>query len=310
MNRPTLIVSHTDSDALDDAVPRLLGAARNFPGARHVLVFGSARAAEQASRLDGVDEVLRVDARELNAETAARVLVALAPGHGAVLAAHRMLWRSALPRAAAQVGAAYLSDVTAVHGAQRVSRSMYAGSVVATLETLDPPWMTVRTALFEPVGAALQAAPVREPEGVPGDPRARLLGREVPRDDRPDLGRARVVVSAGRGVGGAQHMHLVESLADTLHGAVGASRAAVDAGYAPNTLQVGQTGRTIAPEVYIAVGISGAIQHLAGIKDAGTIVAINKDPDAPIFSVADIGLVGDLFEVLPRLNELLQSRRC
>ena len=310
MNRPTLIVTHAEGDQLDDAVPRLLGAARNLPGPRHLLVFGPPRAAEQASRLDGVDEVLRVDADARNAETVARVLVALAPAHGAVLAAHRVLWRAALPRAAARVGAAYLSDVTAVHGERRVTRSMYAGSVVATLETNEPVWMTVRTALFEPARSSPHVAPVREPEPVPGDSRTRLLGREAPRDDRPDLCRARVVVAGGRGVGGAQHMHLIESLADVLHGAVGASRAAVDAGYAPNALQVGQTGKTIAPDVYIAVGISGAIQHLAGIKDAGTIVAINKDPDAPIFSVADIGLVGDLFEVLPRLNDLLESRRC
>lgn len=305
---PTLILAGHDAGQLDPSTARLVGAAKGLQRPVHVLVLGPATVAVQAATLDGVDQVLHVETAALpNAETVARVLSELLPQQGAVLAAHAMLPRAALPRAAALTGAAFLADVIALLPNGRVVRPMYAGGVLATVEVSGPVLMTLRASAFEAAGIAAQAAPIVALPALKVDERSCLIGREAVATARPDLTRARVVIAGGRGLGAAEHMQLIEALADRVGGAVGASRAAVDAGFAPNAIQVGQTGKVVAPEVYLAAGISGAIQHVAGIKDAKVIIAVNKDPDAPIFSVADIGLVGDLFEVLPALTAALPT---
>jgi electron transfer flavoprotein alpha subunit len=273
---------------------------------------GCAAVAGQAATLSGVTQVLHADASHLatpNAETLARQIGELANGYQFVIAAHSMAARAALPRAAAPRGAAFLADVTAIESAQALVRPLYAGSVIAKVQPhAQQVFMTVRPSAYEPCTQVASCSISTVATVVP-DTRTRLVGRDEPSDTRPDLTRAKVIIAGGRGVGSNEHMSLVEALADHLGGAVGASRAAVDAGFAPNAIQIGQTGKTVAPDVYMAFGISGAIQHLAGIKDARVIVAVNKDADAPIFSVADIGLVGDLFEVLPALTRALPELR-
>jgi electron transfer flavoprotein alpha subunit len=307
MSVNALILAAHESQQLDPGTACLVTAARKADACVHVLVLGdgSIAVAEQAARLAGVSQVLLADAPQLanpNAETVARQLHSLIDGYPWILASHQMLARAALPRAAALANAAYLADVSDILSADRLVRPMYAGSVNATVQpTVARCLFTVRTSAFEACGESSPCAITRV-SAAHADDRTRSIGLDAAPDTRPDLARARVVVAGGRGVGAAQHMRLVEALADRLGAAVGASRAAVDAGFAPNAWQIGQTGKTVAPELYFAFGISGAIQHLAGIKDAGVIVAVNKDPDAPIFGVADIGLVGDLFEVLPRLS--------
>lgn len=308
MSQPTLILASHEATHLDAATSRLVSAAHAFGQPVHVLVTGPAEVAQQASRLQGVARVLHADVVAPNAETVARIVADVASRYDTVLGNHTMLARSALPRAAALAEAVYLSDVTAVSSARGVVRPMYAGSVLSTVQVEGRLFLTVRASAFEPMAEGANAVEVEVLAGVRQDTRSRLIGRDAPSSDRPDLTRARIVVAGGRGVGSAEHMGLVEALADRVGGAVGASRAAVDAGFAPNAVQIGQTGKVVAPDLYIAAGISGAIQHLAGIKDAKLIVAINKDPDAPIFSHADIGLVGDLFEVLPALASQLPAR--
>lgn len=310
-----LVLAAHDAQQLDSNTARLVRAASQLaPADVHMLVLGSgcAAVAEQAATLAGVTQVLCADAPHLaapNAETLARQVGAVADDYQFIIGAHGMAARAALPRAAALRGAAFLADVTAVESAQQLVRPMYAGSVIAKVRPqAQQVFITVRPSAFEPCaqGAGCGISTVA---AVAPDTRTRLVGRDEPSDARPDLTRAKIVVAGGRGVGSAEHMSLVEALADQLGGAVGASRAAVDAGFAPNAIQVGQTGKTVAPDVYMAFGISGAIQHLAGIKDARVIVAVNKDADAPIFSVADVGLVADLFEVLPALHRALPELR-
>ncbi|OGB30383.1 MAG: electron transfer flavoprotein subunit beta [Burkholderiales bacterium RIFCSPLOWO2_02_FULL_66_35] len=304
----TLVIAEHDGSQLDPSTLNLLGAALQIGDPVHLLVLGMgcAAVAQAAACLAGVSQVLLADDPQWgtpSAETLALQIVALMPGCDTLLAAHRVLHRGALPRAAARLRAAYLSDVVAIESGHRFMRPLYAGSVLASVETqADKTLLTLRPAGFATAAGTQAACPVVTLVSVGADVRSQLKSRESMDSDRPDLSRARVVVAAGRGVGAREHMALVERLADHLGGAVGASRAAVDAGFAPNAIQVGQTGKTVAPDVYFAFGISGAIQHLAGIKDAGVIVAVNKDPDAPIFSVADVGLVGDLFEALPALT--------
>lgn len=314
MTLPTLILAAHEAAQLDAATARAVTAARAFGQPVHVLVLGPAAVARQAARLHGVACVHHAEAAQPNAETAARALALLAGRCGTVLATHHMLARGALPRAAALCGAVYLADVVAVPSADSVVsvvRAMYAGSVLSTVQAEGRLFLTVRASAFAPVAEGPSEGPpeavIAPLEGLAADTRSQLTGKDAAPSGRPDLARARVVVAGGRGVGAAQNMRLVEALADRLGGAVGASRAAVDAGFAPNAMQVGQTGKVVAPALYIAAGISGAIQHVAGIKDAKVIVAINKDPDAPIFSIADIGLVGDLFEVLPALTAQLPA---
>lgn len=304
----TLVIAEHDGTQLDPSTLNLLGAALQIGDPVHLLLLGqgAAAVAQAAATLAGVSQVLLAPHPQWDqpsAETLALQLEALMPDYGILLAAHRMLYRGALPRAAARLQAAYLSDVVAIEAGPRFLRPLYAGSVLACVEAqAAKTLLTLRPAAHAPAAGTQPACPVLTLDSISADGRSQLESREAMDSGRPDLSRARVVVAAGRGVGAREHMALVEQLADHLGAAVGASRAAVDAGFAPNAIQVGQTGKTVAPDVYFAFGISGAIQHLAGIKDAGVIVAVNKDPDAPIFSVADVGLVGDLFEVLPALS--------
>ena len=304
----TLVIAEHDGIRLDPSTLNLLGAALQIGDPVHLLLLGrgAAAVAQAAATLAGVSQVLQAEHpqwEQPSAETLARQIEALMPDYDTLLAAHRVLHRGALPRAAARLRAAYLSDVVAIEAGRRFVRPLYAGSVLACVETrAAKTLLTLRPPGFAPVTGTQPACPVLTLDPVGADGRSQLESREAMDSGRPDLSRARVVVAAGRGVGAREHMALVEQLADHLGAAVGASRAAVDVGFAPNAIQVGQTGKTVAPDVYFAFGISGAIQHLAGIKDAGVIVAVNKDPDAPIFSVADLGLVGDLFEVLPALS--------
>lgn len=304
----TLVLVEHDGQHPEPASQQLLAAALQLGDPVHLLVLGAqgAAVAQAVAGWAGVGQVLLAEHPQWaapSAETLARQLEALMPGYRTLLASHRALHRGALPRAAARLQAAYLSDVLALPAPDRFVRPLYAGSVLAEVQTHSARrLLTVRPAGFAAASGTQTPCPVVALASVEPDTRTQLERRDAASSSRPDLGRARVVVAAGRGVGAREHMGLVEQLADHLGGAVGASRAAVDAGFAPNAIQIGQTGKTVAPDVYLAFGISGAIQHLAGIKDAGVIVAVNKDPDAPIFSVADLGLVGDLFEALPALS--------
>jgi electron transfer flavoprotein alpha subunit len=312
----TLVIAEHDGTQLDPSTLNLLGAALQAGGPVHLLVLGHgcAAVAQAAAALAGISQVLLADNQQWvapSAESLALQIEGLMPAYDLLVVAHRMLHRSALPRAAARLQAAYLSDVLAIEPGHQFVRPMYAGSVLARVETQSAKTLlTLRPAGFAPAAGIQVACQVVAVPAVAPDGRSHLESRETMDSGRPDLSRARVVVAAGRGVGAREHMALIEQLADHLGGAVGASRAAVDAGFAPNAIQVGQTGKSVAPDVYLAFGISGAIQHLAGIKDAGVIVAVNKDTDAPIFSVADIGLVGDLFEVLPALTAGLPAAAC
>jgi len=282
-------------------------------GEVHALLAGHelAAAAAAAARIQGVAKVLVADQALLAhpiAEPLADLLISLAPGYTHILAASTSVGKSVIPRAAALLDAQSISDVSAVLGSDRFVRPIYAGNALATVRSLDPiKLLTIRAASFDPAPAEGGSATI---EAVtPSAPSARaasFVSQAVAHSDRPELAAARVVISGGRGMGSAANFALLEPVADALRAAIGASRAAVDSGYAPNDFQVGQTGKVVAPELYIAVGISGAIQHLAGMKDSKFIVAINKDPDAPIFVVADYGLVADLFAALPELKSELE----
>ena len=315
-----LVIAAHDGQQLDTATASVVTAACQLAapdgGQVHVLVMGhdTAAVAAQAAALMGVSVVLCADDAALaapNAETLARQLAAVAAPYAWVLASHNLLARAALPRAAALRGAAYLSDVVRT-APDALERAAYAGAVLTRLQpaAATATFMTVRASAYPAAAAAAAAstpAALKAVAAVAPDTRTRLVARACALTSRPDLGRARIVVAGGRGVGSAENMARVEQLADHLGAAVGASRAAVDAGYASNAVQIGQTGKTIAPDIYIALGISGAIQHLAGIKDAKCIVAVNKDADAPIFQFADFGVVGDLFDALPALQSGLPA---
>ena len=308
-----LVVAEHDGRTVSSATARTLRCAATLPNAEiAVVVFaaGGAALAEHIATLEGVRRVLLVDnaahAHPLAALIAPQ-LAELAAGYTHVLAPATTFGKDLLPRVAALLGTAQVSDVMAVETATRFRRPIYAGNAVATVEVDTAPVVaTVRIASFQAVAAGQSSAPVEHAAPTAALPtHTRFVSQTVAAGDRPDLQSARRVVSGGRGLGSAENFKRIEALATLLGAAVGASRAAVDSGFAPNELQVGQTGKIIAPELYIAVGISGAIQHLTGIKDARTIVAINKDPEAPNFEVADIGLVGDLFAILPELTERL-----
>jgi len=315
MNQILIIAEH-DGRKLNPSTAKCVSCARTIPDAHvTVAVFAASAAAvaEQASKLSGVDRVLTIE-HEANAHALAAVLapqiVALAADYGYVLGPSTTFGKDLMPRVAALLGVAQVSDVMAVEGPRRFRRPVYAGNAIQTVEVADGVKIvaTVRTASFEAVAtggsAPIEAANV----SVELPTHTRFVSVSASQSERPDLQSAARVVSGGRALGSAENFQMLYRLADRIGAAVGASRAAVDAGYAPNDLQVGQTGKIIAPELYIAVGISGAIQHLTGIKDARTIVAINKDPEAPIFEVADIGLVADLFEALPQIEQLLQAQ--
>ena len=305
-----LLAETVDGKLAADATSKALTALAPL-GEVHVLVAGQGgdAAAAEAATLRGVSKVLFADGHALchgMAEATAALVASLAPGYSHVAAPATATSKSVLPRAAALLDLMVISDVVAIHGPDTFERPVYAGNALQTVRSRDPiKVLTVRTASFAPAAAAGASAPV-ERVPSPEDPGlATWVADKVAASARPELTSAGAVVSGGRGIGSKEGFAIVEALADKLHAAVGASRAAVDAGYAPNDWQVGQTGKVVAPNLYVALGISGAIQHLAGMKDSKVIVAINKDAEAPIFQVADVGLVGDLFQVVPELTEKL-----
>jgi electron transfer flavoprotein alpha subunit len=312
-----LVLAEHDTHGLTASTGRALRCACAIPGAEvTVIVFAAqgAAVADAAAALTGVSRVLLVEQPIHEQPLAALIapqLAEVATAYTHVLAAATTFGRDVLPRVAALLDAPQVSDVMAVESAVRFRRPIYAGNAIATVEvTALPVVAAVRIASFEPVESAATRAPVEvvAPRVVLPQ-HTRFISRSVAANDRPDLQSARRVVAGGRGLGSAEAFRKLEQLAGLLGAALGASRAAVDAGFAPNDLQVGQTGKIIGPDLYLAVGISGAIQHLTGIKDARTIVAINQDPDAAIFEVADIGLVGDLNAVLPELTRALEGLR-
>lgn len=302
-----LVIAEHDHVSLKAATRNTLAAAARLGQEVHLLVAGHAAsaAAQQGAACAGVSKVLLADAphyADQGAENLAALVLSLASGYSHILAPATTFGKNFMPRVAALLDVAQISDIVAVHAADTFVRPIYAGNALATVQSADPiKVITVRTTAFDAVGDAGSASV--ESVACPADVgQSRLLGRELSVSARPELGAARVIVSGGRGLGSAEkYRELLEPLADKLGAALGASRAAVDAGFVPNDFQVGQTGKIVAPQLYIAVGISGAIQHLAGMKDSKVIVAINKDPDAPIFQVADYGLVADLNEAVPQL---------
>jgi electron transfer flavoprotein alpha subunit len=307
-----LIIAEHDNAALRPALFNTVTAAQKIGGELHVLVAGAnaGAAAQAAAQIPGVTKVLHADAPYLGspvAENVAAAVVALVQGAGGaythVLAPATGFGKNVAPRIAALLDVAQVSDIIGVEAPDTFVRPIYAGSAFATVQSKDAvKVVTVRATGFDAAPATGGNAAVESVAAAPDTGLAKVTGQELSKSDRPELTSARIVVSGGRGLGSAENFKLLEALAGKLNAAIGASRAAVDAGYVPNDYQVGQTGKIVAPDLYIAVGISGAIQHLAGMKDAKVIVAINKDPEAPIFQVADYGLVGDLFEVVPQLT--------
>jgi electron transfer flavoprotein alpha subunit len=307
----TLLIAEHDNAHLKDATHKALSAASALGAPVHVLVAGSnARtAAEAASKLDGVEKVLLADAPAYEhqlAEPTAALIVGLADSYDALVAPATSKGKNVMPRVAALLDVMQVSDITKVVSPDTFERPIYAGNAIQTVQATDAKKViTVRTAAFPAAGeggsAAIETVNAAEDPGT-----SSFKGEEIAQNDRPELTSARIIISGGRSLGSSENFtKYIEPIADTLGAAMGASRAAVDAGYAPNDWQVGQTGKVVAPDLYIAVGISGAIQHLAGMKDSKVIVAINKDEEAPIFQVADYGLVGDLFTILPELKEEL-----
>ncbi|MFC4277756.1 electron transfer flavoprotein subunit alpha/FixB family protein [Achromobacter aloeverae] len=307
----TLVIAEHDNAHLKGATLNTIAAAAKIGGDVHVLVAGSnAKAvADQAAQAAGVSKVLLADAPQLAdglAENLAAQVLAIAKDYSHILFPATASGKNVAPRVAAKLDVAQISDITAVESADTFQRPIYAGNAIATVQSADAvKVITVRTTGFDAVAATGGSAAVESVGAVADSGLSSFVGREVAKSDRPELAGARVVVSGGRGLGSAENFKILDPLADKLGAALGASRAAVDAGYAPNDWQVGQTGKIVAPQLYVAVGISGAIQHLAGMKDSKVIVAINKDAEAPIFGVADYGLVGDLFELVPQLASAL-----
>ena len=305
-----VLVEHDGSSIKDSTLATVTAAAKL--GEVHALVAGSnvGAVAEAAAKIAGVAKVHVAHAPHLDrqlAEEVAPVAARLMEGHDAFVAPASTFGKNIAPRVAALLDVMQLSDILSVEGPDTFTRPIYAGNAIATVKSNDAKKViTVRTTVFDKAAAEGGSASVEQVDAGQPSGLSRFVGIEASESERPELTSAKVVISGGRAFGSAEQFHgLLDPLADKLGAAVGASRAAVDAGYAPNDYQVGQTGKIVAPDVYIAIGISGAIQHLAGIKDAKTIVAINKDEDAPVFQVADIGLAGDLFKIVPELTEKL-----
>jgi electron transfer flavoprotein alpha subunit len=305
---PTLLLAEHDNSALKDATNKALTAAKQLGGEVHVLVAGQncKAVAEAAAKLDGVGKVLVADApgyAHMLAEPTAALIVALAPPYDTLMAPATTTGKNIMPRVAALLDVMQISDVTKVLAPDTFERPIYAGNAVQTVRSAEKKRViTVRTAAVQATGAGGASAPI-EPAATVADPElSGFVGEELSKSERPELTSAKIIISGGRAMQNRENFtKYIEPVADKLGAAIGASRAAVDAGYAPNDWQVGQTGKVVAPDLYIAVGISGAIQHLAGMKDSKVIVAINKDEEAPIFQVADYGLVADLYEALPEL---------
>ncbi len=302
-----LVIAEHDNQTLKPATLNTVKAAQQIGGDIQVLVAGSGcqAVAQAAAAIAGVSKVKLADNEAYQhqlAENLSQLVVALAPAYSHVLAPATTTGKDMLPRAAALLGVNMVGDIMAVVSADTFKRPIYAGNAIATVQTADAiKLLTVRGTAFDPAAATGGSAAIEAVSDVFTANNTQFVGEEIVKSDRPELTAAKVVVSGGRGLGSGENFALVYALADKLGAAVGASRAAVDAGYVPNDMQVGQTGKVVAPQLYMAIGISGAIQHLAGMKDSKVIVAINKDPEAPIFQVADYGLVGDLFTVVPEL---------
>jgi electron transfer flavoprotein alpha subunit len=310
---PTLLLAEHDNKSLKDATSKALTAAKAVGADVHILVAGHQckAAADAAAKLDGVKKVLLADAaayEHMLAEPTAALIVALAQPYETIVAPATTSGKNIMPRVAALLDVMQISEVTKVVAPDTFERPIYAGNAIQTVRSGDPKKViTVRTAAFQATGEG-GSAPV-EPAAAAADPGiSGFVGEELSKSERPELTSAKIIISGGRAMQSRENFtKYIEPVADRLGAAVGASRAAVDAGYAPNDWQVGQTGKVVAPDLYIAVGISGAIQHLAGMKDSKVIVAINKDEEAPIFQVADYGLVADLYQALPELAKELEK---
>ena len=307
-----LVIAEHDNSTIKPATLNAISAAAQCGGHVHVLVagFNATAAVTAAAQIAGVSTVIHADEAGLKdglAENVAAQVLGIAAGYSHIIFAATASGKNIAPRVAARLDVGQVSDVTKVISADTFERPIYAGNAVATVQALDAiKVLTVRSTGFDPVAANGGSAAVESLTAVPAAVSVRFLGSEIAKCDRPELTAARIIVSGGRALGsGEKFADIIAPLADKLGAGMGASRAAVDAGYAPNDWQVGQTGKIVAPELYIACGISGAIQHLAGMKDSKVIVAINKDPEAPIFSVADYGLVADLFAAVPELTAAL-----
>ena len=302
-----LVIAEHDNASLKGSTLHTVTAAAQCGGDVHVLVAGSnaGAAAAAAAQIAGVSKVIVADAAHFAdglAENVAEQVLALAGSYSHILAPATAYGKNILPRVAAKLDVAQISEITKVDSPDTFERPIYAGNAIAYVQSSDKiKVITVRSTGFDAAAASGGSAATETVAAVGDSGKSTFVGRELAKSDRPELTAAKIIVSGGRGMGSADAFKVLEPLADKLNAAMGASRAAVDAGYVPNDWQVGQTGKIVAPTLYIAVGISGAIQHLAGMKDSKTIVAINKDPEAPIFSVADYGIVGDLFEIVPQL---------
>ncbi len=309
-----LLVAEHNNETLNSATAKALSAAKAIGSPVHILVAGAScrQVAEKAAALSGVEKVLLADAPQLGARLAedmAALILPLMDRYDALVAVASTTGKNFAPRVAAMLDVAQLSDVTKVLSPTQFERPIYAGNAIQTVECGErKKVLTVRTTAFaaSPEGGAAAVEPVEVPQA---NGLSRFVSEEIAKSARPELAAAKIVISGGRGMQSGENFKLLEQIADKIGAAVGASRAAVDAGFVPNDYQVGQTGKVVAPELYIAVGISGAIQHLAGMKDSKVIVAINKDEEAPIFQVADYGLVGDLFQILPEFEAALDSRK-
>jgi len=306
-----LVLIEQEGGSIKDASLATVTAARQL-GEVHALVAGAgaSQAAQAAAQIQGVAKVLVADDAayaHMLPENVAPLIVGLMASHDALLCNATSVGKNVAPRVAALLDVMQVSDILSVEGADTFTRPIYAGNAIATVKSSDAKKvLTVRGTAFAKASASGGSASVEAVSGPADAGLSRFVGEETSASERPELTSAKIIVSGGRALGSSDEFHrLIDPLADKLGAAVGASRAAVDAGYAPNDYQVGQTGKIVAPEVYVAVGISGAIQHLAGMKDSKTIVAINKDEDAPIFQVADLGLVGDLFQIVPELTQTL-----
>lgn len=306
-----LVIAEHNNQQLNPATLKTLAAAQQIGGDIHLLVAGAGcqAVADEAAQVAGVSKVLLADDAAFGhflAENLGDLVAKIGTDYSHILAAATTTGKNFLPRVAALLDVAQISDILSVESADTFKRPIYAGNAIATVQSSDSvKVITVRTTAFDAVAATGGSASIEAVSAAGDSGTSSFVGEELAKSERPELTAARVIISGGRGMQNGENFHLLEKVADKLGAAVGASRAAVDAGFVPNDYQVGQTGKIVAPELYIAVGISGAIQHLAGMKDSKVIVAINKDEDAPIFQIADYGLVADLFTVLPELEQAL-----
>ncbi len=306
----SLVIAEHDNKSLKDATAKTVAAASQLGAPVHVLVAGqnAQGAAEAAAKLTGVEKVLLADDAlyaKMVAETMETLILSLADKYDAILAPATTNGKNYMPRVAAKLDVPQISEIIAVESPDTFRRPIYAGNAIQTVQAAaGKKVITVRTSTFK-AAEATGSAQVEKISAAADPGLSKFVGEELSKSERPELTSAKIIISGGRGMQSGDNFHLLDKIADKLHAAVGASRAAVDAGFVPNDYQVGQTGKIVAPDLYIAVGISGAIQHLAGMKDSKVIAAINKDEEAPIFQVADYGLVGDLFTILPELEQEL-----